>query len=171
MASELDIILAHIECPPIDLAAVFSDLGVEYFELPIPGGASSWIERDRSGYRVAVNSTENEERRRFAAAHQLAHYVMHRDLIPLGRAGRHIDFLFDEAPAQHSALAISKDHDRYASKLAVQIITPAQKIRELSRAGATTDEIAATFAVSPKVIEIRLRGLRLPIRDLFEMAG
>ena len=54
---------------------------------PIRGGATAGfnIGTDRAcdgdGYRIVVNSGHNRVRRRFTAAHELGHYVYHRDLI------------------------------------------------------------------------------------------
>lgn len=159
MASELDIVFEYMQTPPVNLAAIFADLGIEYVEQPILSGESGWIERDGDKYRVVVNSNEGEQRRRFTAAHELAHYLMHRDLLAKGRLNRHTDRLFGNGAEHNREQPFSKKHEVQANKLAAQLVMPAGKIRQMIEDGASIDQLVQTFGVSKAAMKVRLDSL------------
>ena len=122
-------------------------------------GESGWIERDGDAFKVVVNSNEGAARRRFTAAHELAHYLLHRDLLDHGgRANRHTDVLFGgEQPAGTSR--IRRGHEIQANRLAAQILMPAGRVKERFLAGTSIESLAQELQVSKAALEIRLKNL------------
>ena len=82
MEMDLDILLRHQDAEEFDLFRAIADMGVHYSERPLPGSESGRIWRDGSRFTILVNSRLPAGRRRFSAAHQLAHYMFLRDLLP-----------------------------------------------------------------------------------------
>ncbi len=161
MESELDIVARFSTRAPVDLDAMFEQLGIEYDEEPINTGESGWIERDQDNYRVVVNSKEPEPRRRFTAAHELAHYLLHRDLMNHNaRMNRHTDRLFDEAHSFGSP-HITHKHEVQANQWAAMIVMPADLVRQEHAKNNSLAFLAKLFRVSKRAMEIRLDTLGL----------
>ena len=161
MENELDIVSRYTASAPVDLDAIFRELGVGYREQHIPTGESGWIERDGDYFTVVVNASEGEQRRRFTAAHELSHYLMHRDLMDDGsRMNRHTDRLFDKNADDDDGLFTHR-HEVQANKMAARIIMPAKLVRRKHAEGMSAGEIAKAFKVSRAAMEIRLSTLGL----------
>lgn len=161
MENELRIVARHARTAPVDLAGMFADLGIDYDEQPIRTGESGWIERNDDRYRVVVNQSEPEPRRRFTAAHELAHYLLHRDLMDDGtRMNRHTDRLCDDAVDDGVSL-FDDHHEVQANRLAAQIVMPTLLVRERFGEGLSPAQLAREFRVSKAAMEIRLRTLGL----------
>ncbi len=162
MDNELQVVARHIaKAPAVNLSDIFEDLGVLYEEMSLWNGASGWIERDGETYKVVVNADEPVNRRRFTAAHELAHYLLHRDLMDhKGRAHRHTDVLFGgEQPSGSSR--ITRQHEIQANRLAAQILMPANRVKEMWAANQSVENLAHQLHVSRAAMEIRLKNLGL----------
>lgn len=160
MATELEILQDYMMDEPVDLPAIFSDLGIEFSEEVIP--ESGYIECKDGQFKVVVNSTEGKQRRRFTAAHELAHYLMHRDLLCAGnRMNRHTDRLFGEGAKHNREQPFSHKHEVQANRLAAQIIMPAGRIINLWAEGHRLDALAERFDVSKAAMQVRLDSLGL----------
>lgn len=161
--SDLDIVTKWVQQDgPTNVRAILSDLGVDYSEEPTPSDESGFIEVQDGHFRVVVNSREGRQRRRFTAAHELAHYLMHRDLLRQnGRLNRHSDRLFDNRIMNDEA-PFSAVHERQANRMAAQILMPAAKLIRLRDHGITdVDRLSDEFGVSKAAMGIRLKTLRL----------
>lgn len=160
--SELSIVSRHMETAPVDLQAIFSDLGIEYQELWMDDGASGSITRKGDSFAVVVNALESMNRKRFTAAHELAHYLLHRDLMQIDgdRMHRHTDKLYG-APEDNPASPFTRQHEIQANRLAAQIVMPAPLVREKFDESQDVGQLAAAFGVSKAAMEIRLKTLGL----------
>lgn len=159
--NELEIVAKHATRAPVELGPVFQELGVDFRALPISSGESGWIERDGDRFSVVVNSMEAKQRQRFTAAHELAHYLLHRDLMDGGRRlKRHTDRLYD-GPQNNPPEPFSPMEEVQANKLAAQIIMPARLVREYAARGLSVAELAKAFEVSKAAMQIRLKTLGL----------
>ena len=160
MPSDLEIVQAYMVDEPVDMRAIFSDLGIEYIEEPI--SESGYIEHKDGRYKIVVNSNEGPQRRRFTAAHELAHYLMHRDLLSVsGRMNRHTDRLFGNGAKHNLEQPFNQQHEVQANRLAAQIIMPAGRITNLWDDGLRLDALAERFDVSKAAMQIRLDSLGL----------
>lgn len=157
--SEMNIVARHMAKAPVDFPAMFADLGVG-FEKTAMDGASGSITRNGDRFTICVNSLESDTRQRFTAAHELAHYLLHRDLMGDGnRMHRHVDNLY--GGEQSGDLMFNRAHEIEANRIAAQIVMPRQL---LEAKFAETQDIAALagqFGVSKPAMEIRLKTLGL----------
>jgi Zn-dependent peptidase ImmA (M78 family) len=142
---------------PVNLPRIIRALGIRYDERFMPADESGRIERDDDGYMIVVNATEGEQRRRFTAAHELAHYLLHRDL--LHREG-HLDRLFGP-PGTNPSSPFTPRHEVQANRLAADLLMPADAVRAYEEMGLEVGEMARRFGVSPAAMRIRLQSLGL----------
>jgi Zn-dependent peptidase ImmA (M78 family) len=146
------VILRHQTAPPVDVSAIARDLGVNVWEMQnLPENISGKIFRDplnggSSGYSIGVNATEGFNRKRFTVAHEIAHFILHRDKIG--------DELTDDAMYRSG---LSTREEVQANQLAADIIMPVKLIRYLQSLGYTdTGALAAALQVSEAAMKVRL---------------
>jgi hypothetical protein len=137
---------------PVDVYGLACALGLEIKDVELGDDISGKIEKSwRSGYLISVNVRHPLTRRRFTAAHEIAHFVLHRDLIG--------DGIVDDAMYR------SKKGDaieRQANAYAATILMPAPLVIGQFRAGnKSIADMAKGFEVSFEVAEIRMKELRL----------
>lgn len=105
-----------------------------------------------AGYAIFINYTHPQGRQRFTIAHEIAHFVLHRDLIG--------DGVSDDALYRSK---LNEWYETQANRLAADILLPANLVREAyKRDGLKSFAALATrFDVSVDAIRIRLRELNL----------
>lgn len=161
MPDELEMVFRFASNPPVDVEGLIRTLGIEYREEPMPPIQSGWIELDGDTYAIVVNSNEGPQRRRFTAAHELGHYLLHRDLLERrGHLSRHIDQLFGEAAGHNPSSPFSPKHEIQANRFAARLLMPGNEIARLYRDD-NYRELADRFGVSAKAMKIRLNNLGL----------
>jgi Zn-dependent peptidase ImmA (M78 family) len=160
--SEMSIVARHLTGAPVDLKAVFADLGIEYREVWMDDGASGCIIRNGDKFTVEINALESATRQRFTAAHELAHYLLHRDLMHVNgsKMNRHTDRLYG-APEDNPSSPFTRRHEIEANRLAAQIVMPAALVRSKFEAERDSSVLAGIFGVSKAAMDIRLKTLGL----------
>lgn len=144
----------------IKVTSIIRTLGLAYEERDMAEGDSGRLERCGGNYRVVVNKNDGEQRRRFTAAHELAHYLLHRDLI---QEHGHLDRLFsDDSEGPDPTEPLNKTHEIQANKLAAEIMLPRKTIEmAYDRQADNVRELADQFHVSLKAMDARLKSLGL----------
>lgn len=139
---------------PVMLASMATELGLEVFKSPLKPNISGLIEPSEtapSGFRIRINRHEMAERQRFTLAHEIAHFLLHRDKI----GGGVIDNVM-----YRSNLSSSLEVE--ANRLAADLIMPRNLVNgHLSQiAHLSRDDIvialAERFRVSQPAMRIRL---------------
>lgn len=162
MTDEMYIVDDYMRGPfPVNVKSLILELGVNYREEPMMEGDSGRIDYDESAeeYTIYINTYESPQRKRFTAAHELGHYLLHRDLID---ERGHLDRLFDHESYRNPDTPLTHGHEVQANQFAANLLMPAVAIKE--KYDATRDnvgELAHTFAVSAKALKIRLKTLGL----------
>ena len=140
---------------PVPVFDILGELGLGPEREFLADDISGWIERRPDGsYRVVVNAAHSPVRQRFTAAHELGHYIYHRDLLGAGtgdtRAYR----------AEGTRLpngAIRPVHERQANSFAANLLMPLASINKLKAQGVVTvTELADRLGVSQDSMRIRL---------------
>lgn len=151
MTTTIDVINRHTTKAPVDIYQIIRDIGIELTWQDLDDGISGWIEPicdDR--YKIVINETHASTRQRFTAAHELGHYIFHRDLIGSGvgdsRAYRSI--------ARFSNNAILPIHETQANRVAANILMPRELLAD--RQHEDVFALAKEFEVSPAAMSIRL---------------
>lgn len=153
-----DIIARHQANVPIPLGALAEDLGLIVKSSTLEPGISGEIKRFEdapSGYMVRVNRHESKVRQRFSLAHEIAHYLLHRDDIGDGLTD---DILY------RSKLSDAREAE--ANRLAADILMPwiviEDRLRTCRHVGIEEriQKLADDLAVSTTAMEIRLGKLK-----------
>ena len=159
--NETFVVSEHLRSAPADVVDLIRKLGISYEEKPMEYGADGRIDFDGNSYKITVNSNQSRQRRKFTAAHEVAHFLLHRDLL---RREGHLDRLFDAAGRNNPSAPFTARHEVEANKLAAQILMPRDAI--ISRMvweEYNLRRLADAFGVSPAAMEIRLKVLGIDL--------
>lgn len=169
MTYEIDIVRQNMDIHPVNVVQIIEQLGVRYVETSLDVGQSGCIIYDSNvdSYTIKVNKSDSSGRKRFTAAHELAHYLLHRDeLKSKGQLNRleatHTDSLYGEYAAANLTAPFSKTQEHQANQLAAQIIMPSNFLREnYDRTADNYATLADELGVSTAALKIRLKVLGL----------
>lgn len=148
----IDVLTDFVGQVPVKVGALAQALGLRVVVAALPLKISGLIKPDdEGGFVIKVNRFESKERQRFTIAHEIAHFLLHRDKIQSG--------------VVDSVLYRSKLSSRVeaeANRLAADIIMPRDKIREIARLHPMRNgsdlvaTLAETFQVSRQAMDIRM---------------
>lgn len=151
---EAEIVKRYTSNFPVKVGELASELGLKVIRAPMPPKISGLIQPSAdapAGFEIRVNKYEMPERQRFTVAHEIAHYLLHREDIGSGVV---------DSIMYRSSLTSRKETE--ANRLAADIVMPARVVgRELDRLGGQrTDEVVETlasmFRVSVPAMKVRL---------------
>lgn len=105
------------------------------------------IVKDPDGkFTIWTNGKHHENRRRFTVAHELAHFVLHRDAIG--------DGIEDDALFRSSLGGLI---ERQANAYAAELLMPMEQVQNCIKDGASSiEQLAACMRVSKTAMSIRL---------------
>jgi hypothetical protein len=145
---------AHQLDIPVRVSALARALDVEVKGATLPPGISGEIRPSQApggGFIIRINRHDPSRRQRFTAAHELAHFLLHRDQIG---AGIKDDVLYRSA--------LSDRREAEANRLAADILMPEALVQQWLEAARTlkVDDpvayLADRFEVSEGAMKIRL---------------
>jgi Zn-dependent peptidase ImmA (M78 family) len=151
---QMHIIREHQKNYPVKVAALAEALGVPVYNA---GGwkdnVSGMIIKDKenlydapSGYAIFVNKNHTKTRKRFTIAHELAHFILHKDKIGNGVSD---DILYRSG--------LSNRVEVEANKWAADILMPWDLVVDAMQDGHTElEDLAKVFEVSKSAMAIRL---------------
>lgn len=152
IAQQKRIIERHQEAWPVQMVPLARALGITvYRRSDWPDNISGRIFKDDflggdSGYAIEVNATHAPNRRRFTIAHEIAHFVLHPNLIG--------DELYDDGLYRSG---LSNRVEVQANQFASRILMPDHLIQEaLAQYGRSPVTLARIFEVSEAAMRIRL---------------
>lgn len=147
-AASAEIIERYQVAAPVKVGAIAGELGltVVISDLPLAVSGTLSKNKDDNGWTIRVNRHEHRHRQRFTIAHEIAHFVLHRDAFG--------DELIDDT-FYRSGLSERREFE--ANALAAEILMPWPLIRRLMEQGQTSpQQLAESLQVSPAAISIRL---------------
>lgn len=144
----------HLTEHPIKLGAIAKRLGIKVLLSTLPRGTSGQIGQENGDFVIRINRHEAKHRRRFTLAHEIAHFLLHRDKIVESGGWSENVLLRSGQPAN-----IEYEANRLASDLVIPSAQLAESTAEYS--GPMTSEIiedlARRFSVSTAAMEIKLK--------------
>ena len=144
---------------PVDVEGLAGDFGIEVIRKDWPDNLSGAIGYDKSGYFIIVNSKQSENQQRFTIAHEIGHYILHRDRI--GTDGIRDDILYQSK--------LRGVDERAANLLAADILMPADMLGQaVIDAGGwkNLNRIAEKLKVSRTALSSRLETLNITDRTV-----
>ena len=151
---ELGIVQRHLKELPVKLGALASDLGVRVTLSSLPTGISGQIKREGVGYEIKINRHESRERQRFTLAHELSHFLLHREVIDSMTDGLQDNVLY------RSGAPNVIEYE--ANRLAAELVMPKDLVDEQVRqyqdmlSEEAIEDLARRFGVSKAAMEIRV---------------
>ena len=142
--NKLQIIRNHQQSAPVQVIPLAEELGVDVYKVDWPDNMSGRIEKDEN-YSIYVNQNHHVNRRRFTVAHEIAHFILHRNQIG--------DGINDDA-MYRSGMPLKVEFE--ANKLAADILMPWHLLNEYMEDDYTVESLANTFQVSKSAMSIRL---------------
>jgi Zn-dependent peptidase ImmA (M78 family) len=149
-----DVIDERSRSAPVDVEAIARDLGIKIYRESLEPGVYGKLARDprsASGYSIYVNSSDSRLRQRFTIAHEIAHFVLHRDLVDSEIVDRQLY-------RSHLGNKYESQANRFAAGLIMPSELVAEAFQKLSRDPAV---LARKFQVSTVAMRIRLESLGL----------
>ncbi len=153
---QLAVIEANQKHWPVLTIPIARKLGLRVYRMSgWPQDVSGLIRRDeddggKSGFAIYVNADHAETRRRFTIAHELGHFVLHRELIG--------DGIVEDALLR--AQGLSNRVEAQANRFAADLLMPRHLLDAAHREGIVTiPELARAFKVSKDAMSIRLLGI------------
>lgn len=152
----IEVIAEFTETAPVDVDGLAKVLGLKVgTDASLGPDISGKIVRDRrgnsAGYSIIINANDSPRRQRFTLAHEIAHYVLHRDLIGDG---------LEDSALYRSKL--NEWYERQANRMAADILLPPGLVRRMWGGGARgIYQLADAFNVSEQALRIRLAELGL----------
>lgn len=148
----LSILREYTSQIPVKVGALGNALGLEIVLATLPLNISGLIQPSpNGGFTVKVNRFESKERQRFTIAHEISHYLLHKEKINSGV----IDSVLYRS-------RLSSRTEAEANKLAAEIVMPTSAIFEAISGddGAISEtrvnELAERFGVSKQAMAIRV---------------
>jgi Zn-dependent peptidase ImmA (M78 family) len=147
-----------IEAPPVKVEEIALHYGVEIKEEFFPDDISGALHRGPERAVIAVNKGHHAHRRRFTIAHELGHFLLHRDA-PSYYDQKHQVGLHFRAKVTNTKW---DPKEIEANRFAAELLMPRRLV--LARVGDSVEvnaaKLAAEFNVSPEAMTYRLAELR-----------
>jgi len=143
---------------PVDVEGLPAKLGIVYEKDLLDPNLSGMLERIGDTFRITVEDSDSITRRRFTLAHELGHYMLHRDLIGEGlddnRAYR------SEKGSRFYNKLIRRREETEANRFAANLLMPRDSVRRewhnRNKDPNAIPEMAELFGVSKQAMAIRL---------------
>jgi Zn-dependent peptidase ImmA (M78 family) len=149
-----------IQDVPVDVKLIAENLGIMVIEEDLEEEISGMLSREGERAVMLIHRGDVPQRKRFSIAHEIGHFVMHKDPVFVDRRVRFRD--------AQSSLGVNREEIE-ANSFAAELLMPYPLVmREVSRRQSQEfppsdedliAELARQFDVSRQAIELRLSGL------------
>lgn len=159
MVDILKLLSQYKKSAPVNVEGLIREIGIQLdSKADLDQKISGEIALLDSGiYKISANKNEHYYRRRFTMAHELGHYLMHKDLI-----GNGVDDSKKYRSTEDGSFyntAIEKIHERQANEFAVNLLVPIDLLTEEAKKNSDIEHLSRLFQVSKASMQIRLQSL------------
>lgn len=139
---------------PVKLGALAKRLGIKVLLSTLPRGTSGQIAQEDGEFVIRINRHEAKHRQRFTLAHEIAHFLLHREEIVASGGWSENVLLRSGQPA---------NIEYEANRLASDLVMPSEKLAEATVqyvgpiTSETIEDLAKKFRVSSAAMEIKLQ--------------
>lgn len=136
---------------PVKIGDLAKSFGVSVKVSTLEVGISGMIFPSGNGYKIIINKHKPSYRQRFTLAHEVSHFLLHRDLIGSG---------ITDNVLYRSRLSDSTEAE--ANRLASDILMPVERVKQarsdlgMPRLADAVSPLASHFGVSEEAMRIRL---------------
>ncbi|TXJ31270.1 ImmA/IrrE family metallo-endopeptidase [Brachyspira aalborgi] len=143
---DIKIIKDNQKSCPVRITAITEEYGIDVYNSSMSRNISGAIIKECDKYVIYVNDKHPKNRQRFTIAHEIAHYILHKEKIG--------DNLTDNAMYRSK---LSNVFERQANILASEILMPVNFVMQFIEENKSVSEMASLFKVSEGAMRIRLR--------------
>jgi Zn-dependent peptidase ImmA (M78 family) len=145
---------------PVNVEALARQFGLRVKRLPMAESIAGVLSRETDGWTLTVNAEHTDSRQRFTIAHEIGHFVLHRDRLGDG-TNDSTDYAVT-SDAAHYNDAIGPGAERDANQFATAVLMPEARILDVCETFRCNDPepIARLFRVSPHAMRTRMAYLR-----------
>lgn len=143
---DIKIIKDNQKSCPVRITAITEEYGIDVYNSSMSRNISGAIIKEGDKYVIYVNDKHPKNRQRFTIAHEIAHYILHKEKIG--------DNLTDNAMYRSK---LSNVFERQANILASEILMPVNFVMQFIEENKSVSEMAILFKVSEEAMRIRLR--------------
>jgi Zn-dependent peptidase ImmA (M78 family) len=150
-----DLARRYGDAVPVDVFALAGEMGLGPISEALPENISGLIRRNEDGsMSVVYNFWHARTRQRFTVAHEIGHFIFHRDRLDAGVSDT-LAFRADDVELPNPR--IGREQEWQANNFAANLLVPDRWLRA-ARASGINDvkELARQFEVSPAVMKIKL---------------
>lgn len=151
MVDPMTVIARYWDSTPVPIDTIIREIGLPLSHEAMADNISGYIERQNGSYRIVVNANHASTRQRFTAAHELGHYIYHRDLLGEGVGDNRA---YRTEGTDRPNANIRPIHERQANSFAANVLMPRHRLTDVAEE--TTAALAARFGVSKEAMRIRL---------------
>ena len=150
----LEIAKGYWDKVPVDVFALAGELDLgPKFEV-LDDNISGLIRRKADGdWQIVINHFHATVRQRFTCAHEIGHFIFHRDLLKDGVSDT-LAYRADGVELPNPS--IGPQQERQANNFAANLLVPNAWLKAAQTAGFSTKELATHFNVSETVMKIKL---------------
>lgn len=155
-----EIIKKHQKEAPVNIEAIIRELGIKLNKkADLDEHISGQIQRlTNDQYQISTNKTNHYFRQRFTMAHELGHYLLHRNMIGDGVDDNMMFRSTIEGSFYNKNITSTEETE--ANQFAASVLMPAKLIKKLQNEGVkTTSELAKKLLSSEAAMKIRLGSL------------
>ena len=143
--------------PPVDVAQVAKQLGIKLADdREFESDISSLLLVKGDEFIICVNKMHHAHRRRFSIAHEIGHFLLHKDEAPYFDKDYEVYFRANAAESPDDLREVE------ANQFAAELLMPLSMIRnDLNRTPPpTASDLAKKYKVSEQAMTFRLASLR-----------
>lgn len=149
----LRVVQRHWHSTPVPVYEIIREIGLDLQFKPLADDISGWIERKTDGrYGIVVNASHQTQRQRFTAAHELGHYIYHRELLGEGVGDNRA---YRAVGSSKPNPMVRPVHERQANSFAANLLMPKHALVGIPP-NADVAALARQFGVSEAAMKIRL---------------
>lgn len=158
----------YIHKIPVDVIALAEELGISVYCVPMENeGLSGYISKDADGYYICVNKNHAATRQQFTIAHEIGHFILHRDALDSGKL---LPTMYKIGDGITPALAradynspVYRAMETEANKFAAELLMPKDEFIKKANECEDLIELAQAFKVSVGAASIRANNLGIEI--------
>ena len=126
---DIELILKEFSIP-VNIEKMIYDKGIELNKnyLEFEANISGEIKKENNKFIININGADHYYRKRFTMAHELAHFILHKDLI-----GDGVDDSLEYKKFYRKNNKINDEHESQANDLASKILMPEEAMIKLAK--------------------------------------
>ncbi|MXY66774.1 MAG: ImmA/IrrE family metallo-endopeptidase [Gammaproteobacteria bacterium] len=160
ISDQMNLVSQAMETAPVNVKTLAVSLGISVHEAYLDSRISGMLECKDGKYKISVNVFHPETRKRFTIAHELGHYILHRELI-----GNGVDdttaYRSEEIGKYHNT-DIGPHEETQANRFAAGLLMPTKLVIDAIKKGMDLDRMAEYFGVSRQSMDYRVQGMDIP---------